>query len=316
MRSLEANIVEEYMRNEAAKLAQGKAEDFVDGLRQTVERIFTGREDKPQAMLSMLTMSADSSTVEIQLGDTVCEWVTHVDSDPGRRLLYVHGGGGLAGSASTHRALASRIAAQTACVVLSVNYRLAPEHPYPAALDDCLNTANWLAMNSPNGRSEADHLFMVGDSAGGGLVLATLLHRRNALQKQPSAAATLSALTDFTAQSKSMVDNQASDALLSAPAILAAGALYSGGLDPNSAEISPLQAKIENLPPLLMQVSGSEVLLDDSKTFMREHLASGGEGELSVYPGMVHVWHAFAPYLPEANSAITELSTFIGRYRS
>ncbi|CAA0111140.1 Monoterpene epsilon-lactone hydrolase [Zhongshania aliphaticivorans] len=316
MRSPEANIVEAYMRSEAAKLAKGKPEDFVAGLRNTVERIFTSSEDKPLAMLPMLEVYPDVQVSQIKIGDMSCEWLSHSNAMPNKRLLYIHGGGGLAGSAATHRALASRIAALTGCSVLSINYRLAPEQPYPAAIDDCVTALNWLAQNSPNGTSAAEQLFMVGDSAGGGLVLATLLHRRSSLKIQASAVVTLSALTDFTAQSDSMSENQSTDALLSAPAILAAGALYADGLAPSSSEISPLLAQIEHLPPLLMQASSTEVLFDDSRIFMEKHLASGGQGKLSAYQDMVHVWHAFAPYLPEANSAITELCDFIKRYQS
>jgi monoterpene epsilon-lactone hydrolase len=316
LRSPEADNVEAYMRGEAAKLADIKPEDFVTGLRQTVERIFEGWEDKPEAMLSVLNMEADCTAMPVLVGDMLCEWIYHKHSDLNSRLLYVHGGGGLAGSTSTHRALASRIAAQSGCVILNVGYRLAPEHPFPAAIDDCVTAANWLTSNSPEGKTESAHLFMAGDSAGGGLVLSALLNRRNDFKKFPSAVATLSALTDFSGQSKSMTANLETDALLSAPAIMAAGALYGGEVDPLLPELSPLNAMIENLPPLLMQASSSEVLFDDSKTFIEKHLASGGIGELSDFPGMVHVWHGFAPYLPEANRAISELSRFIARYRS
>lgn len=315
MRSPEADVVEAYMRGEAEKLADIRPEDFVIGLRQTVERIFQGRDGKSEAMLSALTLCADCTVVPVIVGSMRCEWVFHKESDFANRILYVHGGGGLAGSTATHRALVSRIAEQSGCAILSIGYRLAPEHPFPAAVEDCVAAANWLASNSPAGKEEAMNIFMAGDSAGGGLVLSSLLTRCSEFIKLPSAVITMSALTDFSGKSKSMSENIHTDALLSAPAIVAAGALYGGGIDPLLPEISPLNTIIEGLPPLLMQASSSEVLFDDSKTFVEKHVANGGIGKLSDYPGMVHVWQAFAPYLPEANRAITELSQFIAKYR-
>jgi epsilon-lactone hydrolase len=226
----------------------------------------------------------------------------------------VHGEGLIAGSLATYRSLASRIAAKTGCAVLTFNYGLAPEHPYPEGLNHCLQITNWMQANSPEGPNETQQLSMVGDSAGAGLILSCLLNRTAKLTRMPNAVVTLSALTDFAATGQSMQQNQHSDVLISKEAVVGCGLLYANGNTTAAPEISPLNAQISHLPPLQMQVSDSEVLVDDTRRFISKLKDNGLSAELKIWPQMVHVWHLFAPFLPEANQALQELARFINRH--
>lgn len=314
MKSAQAKEVEQYMRSEAALLQAREPSEFVQGLRETLNRIFLGSEGKPPGIRSILEPEEGTKVRRLSVGEVACRWIFADSSDRGRRLLYLHGGGMVSGSAETHLALASRIAQRTNMVVLLPDYRLAPEHPYPAALEDATSLTNWLTEHSPDGPETARDVFMAGDSAGGGLLLATLVNCREQLAKVPTAAATFSALCDFAATGESIETNQASDVLLSREAIQGLGMLYGGGLELDEAGISPLYGDIRNLPPLHMQASDSEVMLDDSVRFFEMHERNGGRGELRVYPAMVHGWQGFSPYLPEAERALTEMTSFFARY--
>lgn len=314
MTSAQAKEVEQYMLSEAALLQAREPSGFVRGLRETLNRIFLSSEGKPPAMCSILEPEEDTKIRRLTVGEIECRWIFTETSDRGRRLLYLHGGGMVSGSAETHLALASRIAQRTNMVVLLPDYRLAPEHPYPAALEDATNLTNWLTEHSPDGLETARDVFMAGDSAGGGLLLATLVNRRERLVKVPTAAATFSALCDFAATGESIDTNQASDVLLSREAIRGLGMLYGGGVELATPGISPLYGEIVNLPPLHMQASDAEVMLDDSVRFFGMHKRNGGQGELRVFPEMVHGWQGFSPYLPEAERALTEMTIFFAQY--
>ncbi|MAZ89231.1 MAG: alpha/beta hydrolase [Cellvibrionaceae bacterium] len=310
----EAAEVERYMRSEAALLLAHDASEFVTGLRESVDRIFLSADNKPTAMHSVLEMEPGTKTTSTVIDGIDCEWVYADGADFSQRLLYLHGGGMVAGSAKTHRAMISRIATRTNTAILVPNYQLAPENPFPAAPKDAITLVNWLWKNSPQGRSAAQKLFLAGDSAGGGLVLSLLVNYRNEFTTMPDAAATFSAVCDFGATSPSMTLNAESDALLSKEAIQGLGHIYGDGVSLSDPLISPLNGDIDGLPPLHMQVSDSEVLLNDTSLFFEKHKANGGLGELRIYSNMVHVWQAFSPYLPEANEALDDLAKFFHKH--
>ncbi|BFM18061.1 alpha/beta hydrolase [Maricurvus nonylphenolicus] len=314
MTHYEALEVERYMRSETDRLAARDPSEFIPGLRETVDRVFMGFENKPPAMLKTLDLAPDTYIAPVVVNGLECEWVYHSNADHNRRMLYLHGGGMVAGSAETHRAMVSRIALRTGMAILVPNYRLAPEAPYPAALDDAVSLTNWLWDNAPTCPQTAKQLFLVGDSAGGGLVLSTLVNCQNQLKSMPTAAATFSALSDFTASGESIDSNLQTDVLLTREAIQGLGTIYGGTTPLNDPNVSPLHGDIKGLPPLHMQVSDTEVLLDDSLRFFEKHKTNGGQGELKVYPGMVHVWQAFSPYLPEAEQALTDLANFFTEF--
>lgn len=250
----------------------------------------------------------------IDLAGVACEWLLAQGADPDRRLLYIHGGGWTAGNLDSHRPLSARISQAAGAAVLAVHYRLAPEHPFPAGLDDCVHVYRWLLSNGPNGPAPARSIFIAGDSAGGNLTFATLLACKERGLPLPTGAIPLSAATDFSASGDSFRTRAAADPILAAAAagIPAIGAAYTQGrADPLSPLCSPLHGDLRGLPPLLIQVGDAEVLLDDSTRIAAKAKASGVDVTLRVYPEMPHVWQLFAPFLPEATVAIDEIGAFV-----
>jgi len=246
-----------------------------------------------------------------------CEWLLAKGADPDRRLLYIHGGGWTAGGLDSHRPLSARISAASGCAVLAVDYRLAPEHPFPAGLDDCVATYRWLRENGPNGAAPARSVFVAGDSAGGNLTLALLHALKQRGLPLPNAAVPISAATDFLATGDSFRTRAERDPIIGGgpEAIRTLGAIYlQGRAKPEDPLASPLYGDFRGLPPLLVQVGDAEVLLDDSTRVAEKARAAGVDVTLEVWPDMPHVWHAFAPFLPEASRAIEQLGAFVRKH--
>ena len=239
------------------------------------------------------------------------EWLVPEGADPDVRLLYLHGGAYVAGSVETHRGLAGRIARAAGCVALTVDYRLAPEHPFPAALDDALAGYAYVAANAPDGARPARRLFVAGDSAGGGLALATLVAARDGALPRAHAGALLSAWTDLAATGESMKTREAADPLLVPALVPVNAALYLGGHDARDPRASPLYAELAGLPPLLVQVGDAEILLDDSTRVAERARAAGVDVTLEVWPEMIHVWHSLSGILPEGKQAIERVGAFV-----
>jgi acetyl esterase/lipase len=243
-----------------------------------------------------------------------CEWLLAAGADPDRRLLYIHGGGWTAGGLDSHRPLSARISAATGCAVLAIDYRLAPEHPFPAGLDDCVAAWRWLREHGPNGAAPARSAFVAGDSAGGNLTLALLLALKQRALPLPNAAIPISAATDFLATGESYRTRAERDPILNMgpEGIRTLGLVYLQGFaSPEDPLASPLYGDLQGLPPLLIQVGDAEVLLDDSTRVAEKARAAGVDVTLEVWPEMPHVWHAFAPFLPEATRAIEQIGAFV-----
>ena len=259
---------------------------------------------------------ADVTITSTKAGGVAAEWQLAPGSDPNRRLLYLHGGGYSVGSPRSHQRLGADISRAAGCAVLSLDYRMAPEHPFPAAVDDALAALRWLRGNGPGGEGAAAALFVAGDSAGGGLTLATVLAARDAGDPLPNAAVTLSAWTDLAATGASMETRLKADPVLvgGREAIAAAGKMYAGSTDARHPLVSPLYADLAGLPPLLMQVGDDEVLLDDTLRFAERAKAAGVEVLLHVEPEAYHVYPLFAPDAPESLAAIAQIAAFVRRY--
>ncbi|MGH7269657.1 MAG: alpha/beta hydrolase, partial [Polyangiaceae bacterium] len=240
---------------------------------------------------------AGVSVLRTEVAGCMVDWLVPEGADPSARILYLHGGGFVGGSAHTHRALASRIAQSSGCVALIVDYRLAPENPFQAALEDSLAALDYVAEVGPDGASvAARRLFVVGDSAGGGLTLSVLIETRGRVRVD--AAATMSAWTDLACTGESHVTRRAAERYL-APHLMGPTAdAYLSGWDPRDSRASPLYADLSGLPPLLMQVGDSEILLDDTRRFAAKAAGAGVEVTCEVCPEMVHVFQAFAAILP------------------
>ena len=234
------------------------------------------------------------------------EWVIPKTTDDGV-LLYLHGGGWFMGSPRTHRGLVGALAMEARVRALSLDYRLAPEHPYPAAVDDAVAAYEWLLAN----RVDPARLVIGGDSAGGNLALALLIRLRDAGRPLPAGAVLLSPATDLTLAGESHRTRRSVDPYFADADIEPMIARYVAGADRLDPCVSPLHADLRDLPPLLVHVGDHEILRDDSTRLCERARAAGVDARLVVWPGMMHVFHVFAPFLPEARRANRELGEFI-----
>ncbi len=255
--------------------------------------------------LSMPPPGVARSTEEV--GNVAGEWHIPKTGDEGRVILYLHGGGFSVGSPKSHRSLASRLALACGARVFVADYRLAPEHPFPAALEDSKRVYGALLDRG----IEPSRLFVAGDSAGGSLTLATLLAVRDDGAPLPAAGVCISPSTDLARTGESMKSKAAEDPMLRQPTLDTSVELYLGDRDPKTPLASPLYAELAGLPPLLIHVGSREVLLSDAERFAERAKAAGVDVTLFVAEGMIHVWHAFAPLVPEATAAIGDIGKFV-----
>ncbi len=227
-------------------------------------------------------------------------------ADSRRAVLYFHGGGYVFGSPKMYQALAGRLAKAAGAVVHIPNYRLAPEDPYPAAIDDGLEA--YQAMLDLYG---AEHLTVGGDSAGGNMTLAVLVAARDNGLPMPACIVLLSPWTDLTAPSESSTTNVETELLILPKSIRRATDWYRGDIDADDPRISPLFGDLTGLPPTLIQVSDEEILYSDSTSLAEALRAAGVDVDLQVSPGMWHVWQLQAPIVPEARESIAAAGRFI-----
>jgi monoterpene epsilon-lactone hydrolase len=241
-----------------------------------------------------------------------CEWVLAPNADPDLRLLYLHGGGWVSGSGGNYLPLAADISAAAKCAVLLPDYRLAPEYPFPAGLEDCVAAHEWLVGNGPSGPGAAKATFIAGDSAGGNLTLATLLALRDRKRPLPAGGIAISAATDFTLASESL--RSVHDPIISSRTMPEFRALYLGDAKPSNPLASPLFGDFRGIPPLLIQVGEHEMLRDDSIRVAKKARSTGADVKLEVWPGMVHVFQIRG--LPESREAIASIADFIRSHAS
>ena len=261
-------------------------------------------------MASMIPVPAGAKSEQLDAGGVPAEWVEMPGAVPGRTLLYLHGGGYVVGSPHTHRSLVARIAAATKARCLVIDYRLAPEHPFPAAVDDAVAAYRWLLARG----QERARLVVAGDSAGGGLTLATLLALRDSGGPLPAAGVCLSPWTDLEGTGDSASDPSVGDPMIDVDGLRASGHDYLGGADPTHPLAAPLHADYRGLPPLLIQVGTREVLLDDSTRVAAKAKAAGVDVTLERGEGLIHVWQFFGPDVPESVSAIARIGEFVAKY--
>jgi len=262
----------------------------------------------------------DARLQPVDCGGVPGEWVLAPGADPQRRLLYIHGGAFMLGSPKSHRTLTSQLSALTGGAVLAIDYRLMPEHPRRAGIDDCRTAYRWMLEHGPEGAAPASAVFVTGDSAGGNLTLSLVHWLRDQGLRQPDAAVALSPLTDATLSSPSLRANLHSDPMLGPlfgpmarvpqPLLLWFG-WWQTRIKPNDPLISPLRADLSRLPPLLLQASETEMLFDDSRRYVNRAQAAGSPVRLQRWNHMVHVWQIFNPELPEAREALEQIGKFL-----
>jgi epsilon-lactone hydrolase len=236
-----------------------------------------------------------------------CEWAVPVNIKNKGVVLYFHGGAYVSGSLETHRALVGRIARASKTKCLSVEYRLAPENPFPAGLEDAFKTYHWLLKEGYDHKK----IVLAGDSAGGGLTIALLLKLRDENAPQPAAGVCMSPWLDLECTGDSGWKLKKHDPMLK----FEFGKIYANYYVPNhdfrNPYASPYYSDPTGLPPIYIQVSGSELILDDSTRFEKKAKAAGVDIKVDVWHKMVHVWQVFGPILPEAMKAIKKLGEYI-----
>jgi len=240
-------------------------------------------------------------------GGVSSEWTEMPGADPRRVLLLLHGGGYNAGSPLIYRKLAANLARATGFRVLTPDYRLSPEHVFPAAVEDAEAAYDWLIEQ---GRSP-DDIVIAGDSAGGGLTLSLLLALRAAGKPMPKAAVVMAPWTDLTVSSPSYESLRHLDPIIRRENLLEAARWYAGPGDPANPMMSPLFADLKALPPLLIHAGGSEVMVDDSRRFAERARLAGVDVTEKIWPGLWHVFQTACPAVPEAVEAIDEIGAFV-----
>lgn len=242
------------------------------------------------------------------VGGVPGEWIGPLGVEPDRVVLFFHGGGHALGSPATHRPLAARLARTAGARCFSPHYRLAPEHPFPADVDDCFAVYRALLDDG----IAPEKLVLGGDSAGGGLTLTTLLLARDAGLPLPAGAFVLSPWVDLECRGSS-IDAHAPFDYLSRASLTHFVELYLCGVDPRSPLASPLHADLRALPPMLIHAGGVETLLDEGRELARLAERAGIDVRLEVWDGMIHAWHAYSMYLPEARAALRSVGEFVRR---
>ena len=258
-----------------------------------------------EASADMFPVEPDIVSREVDAGGVPADWVTVDGSDADRVVLYLHGGGYVMGSRNTHRGLAGRIARAAKARVLLPEYRLAPEHPFPAAVDDATTCWRWLISQG----FAPQRMAITGDSAGGGLTLATLLALKANVAPMPACAVALSPWTDLEGSGPTAEPGAVDDPMLTPDGLRVTGQQYAAGAlrHPLAA---PLHGALAGLPPLLLQVGTREVLLSDSTRFAEKARAAGVDVTLEIEEGLIHVWQMF-PDVPEAQSAVQRIGAFV-----
>ncbi len=244
----------------------------------------------------------------LEINGISAEWLYQKDQIEDRAILYLHGGSYHAGSLKTHRDLAARIGKVSSSPVLSIDYRLAPENPFPAALEDAVSAYIWLIEHK---NIKSSKIAIAGDSAGGGLTFATLLKLRDEERTLPACAIGLSPWTDLALTGDSIKTKADVDIMLTENEGEQSAELYLKDLDRKHPLAPPLYANLKGLPPLLIQTGTAEIILDDSTRFAEKAEKDGVKVILDLWPGMFHVFQIFGNLMPESKKALEKIGDFI-----
>jgi monoterpene epsilon-lactone hydrolase len=259
-----------------------------------------------EQMVALFPPPEGVSSTPVDAGGIAGEWITAPGAGEEQTIYWLHGGGYCIGSINTHRALLAGISAASGARALAIDYRLAPEHPFPAAVEDAVGGYLWLLSSGV----DPSQIIIGGDSAGGGLTMATLVALKEDGKPLPAAAVCISPWTDMTISGESLVSKAEADPMITAEGITRVRDAYVGVSDPRAPLASPIYADLSGLPPLLIQVGENEVLLDDSTRLAERAEAAGVDVTLEVWPDMIHVWHFFAGMLPEGQQAIDRIGAW------
>ncbi|TMB69193.1 MAG: alpha/beta hydrolase [Chloroflexi bacterium] len=240
-------------------------------------------------------------------GGIPAEWIAASRAGDDQTIYWLHGGGYCIGSINTHRGMLARISAATRARVFAIDYRLAPEDPFPAAVEDAVSGYLWLLASGV----DPEQIIIGGDSAGGGLAVATVVALKEDGKPLPAAAVCISPWTDMALTGDSLRSKAETDPMITNDGITRVRDAYVGDSDPSAPLVSPIYAGLSGLPPLLIQVGENEVLLNDSTRLAERAEAAGVDVTLEVWPEMIHVWHFFAAMLPEGQKAIDRIGEWV-----
>jgi len=271
----------------------------------TIEQLRAGMD----MMSANLPLAEGIRAEPVDAGGVPGEWLDPEGAADGPTILLLHGGGYVIGSIASHRSWVSRITKASGARTLLIDYRLAPEHPFPAAVEDATAVYRWLLAQGV----DPTRLAIAGDSAGGGLTAATLLALRDAGDPLPAAAALISPWLDLGCAGESMSSKAEADPILSQELLQGWAAHYLSGADARAPLASPVYADLAGLPPLLVQVGTAEVLLDDSLRFVERARTAGVDVTMEPWDEMPHVWHMFYFILPEGQQAIVRVGGWLGQ---
>jgi monoterpene epsilon-lactone hydrolase len=285
-----------YVERLRGNIPFGTDEFSLDGLRAVM-----GRRRRPTIEGVRVT--------PVEVAGVAGEWVVAPGAESDVRVLYIHGGGFVSGSGGFYLPLAAHLSQRAKCAVLLVDYRLAPEHPFPAALDDCVAAHEWLRNHGPDGPAVARATFVAGDSAGGNLTLATVLALRDRHKPLPLGAIPISPVTDFALESESL--QTVHDPIIDAKTLPVFREHYLGMHPPRDPLASPVYARFDGMPPVLIQAGEHEMLRDDAVRVATRIRETGGTATLEVWKGMFHVFQSHDPLLPEAREAFDHMAHFI-----
>jgi monoterpene epsilon-lactone hydrolase len=260
------------------------------------------------AAFSAFPSAGEVKCEPVNAGGVKAEWITATNAAPDRVIMYLHGGGYVMGSIDTHRELVARLSKAAQARGLALDYRLAPENPFPAAVDDSIAAYRWLLVQG----YKPGRIVIAGDSAGGGLTVSTLIAVRDIGAPAPAAGVCISPWVDLEAEGESMTSRAARDPLVSREMILNIAKMYVGETG-NLREplAAPINASLSDLPPLFIQVGDAETLLDDSTRLADRAKQAGVDVTLQIWDEMPHVWHLAAPVLPEGQEAIDKIGEFV-----
>ena len=269
-----------------------------------------GRRRSFEQMTDGFTIDVPARYSRVNAGGVTAEWVTAEGASDSRVVLYFHGGGYIIGSPRTHRAMMAHLSRDSASRVLALDYRLAPEHPFPAPVEDSVAAYRWLLAEG----FDPARITLGGDSAGGGLTVAALVQIRYLGLPLPAAGVCVSPWVDMEGLGESMETRAEADPMVGKENLMISAKTYLGGADPRAPIAAPLYADLRGLPPILIQVGDAEVLLDDSTRLAGVAREAGVEVQMDVWDDMIHVWHVFAPILPEGKQAIKQAGDFIKKH--
>jgi epsilon-lactone hydrolase len=273
------------------------------------ERTTQELRDNWENTAGMLPVPGDTRIDAVDAGGVHAEWISAEGSEAQRVIMHLHGGGYVIGSLNTHRWFVQALCKASGARALNVGYRLAPENPFPAAVEDSTRAYRWLLGQG----IEPSRVIIAGDSAGGGLAVATALAARDAGEPLPAALVCVSPWVDMEASGESMVTRAAADPLIQKEWLLKCAADYLGDGDRRSPLASPLFADLQGFPPMLVQVGDSETLLDDSRRLAELGRRAGIDVTLDIWKEMTHLWQLTALLVPEGQQAIDRIGEWVRR---